>query len=86
MASVFSYYLPSLHSSSDLRDKLTQSFRANHGIYSSHYLPDSRPAVELIHLLIATFLVPLIPQFTSSPHGTAADDADMPMGKPRRFL
>jgi hypothetical protein len=54
MASVFSYYVASFHSSSDRDDHLTHSPRADHGFYSFHPILYSSLTVELIRLLIAT--------------------------------
>ena len=65
MASVFSHYATSLHCSSDRNDQLTQSPRASHGFHSPHYIPDSSLTVELIRLLIATIVNPLI---RNAPH------------------
>ncbi len=87
MASVFSYFRVSFHYSSDHDDRLIHSSRASHCFYPS--LPDDsrlqfddrtdppahRSGGE------TTFL-----QRTSPLHGTAANDADVSMKKPRRSL
>jgi len=65
MASVLSYYATSLHYSSDPNDQLIQSPRASHGFHSSHPIPYSSLTVELIRLLIATIVKPLI---RNAPH------------------
>ncbi|OAI46845.1 hypothetical protein AYO43_05550 [Nitrospira sp. SCGC AG-212-E16] len=84
MASVFSYYAASFHSTSDCNDQLTQSPRAIHCLHSPQHIPDSSSMVKLIRLLIATIVNPLI---RNAPlHGTAANDADVSTRKPRRFL
>ena len=60
MASVFFYSALSLRFPSDPNDQLTQSPRAEHGFHSSHHFPDSISTIELIRLLIATIVSPLI--------------------------
>lgn len=73
MASVFSYYVASFHSSSDPSDQLTQSPRAGHGFRSPHPIHDSSLADKLIRLLIATIVQPSI---RNAPH---------PFMEPRRM-
>ena len=60
MASVFSSYAASFHYSGDPHDQLTQSSRAEHGFHSSHRIPGSNWTIELIRLLIAMIVNPLI--------------------------
>ena len=60
MASVFSYYVPCFHYSSKWNDHLTHSPRAGHCFHSPYYIPNSSLTVELIRLLIATLVTPLI--------------------------
>ena len=68
MASVFSYYASCFHYSSDHDDQLTHSPRAGHCFHSPHHIPDSSLTVELIRLLIASIVKPLIriPHLTPS--------------------
>ena len=87
MASVFSFYVSCFHYSSDHDDHLTHSPRAGHCCHSPHHILDSSSTVELICLLIASIVRPLIrivPHLTL--RGTAANDADVSTRKPRRFL
>ena len=86
MASVFSYYVPCFHYSSDCNDHLTHSPRAGHCFHSPYHIPNSSLTVELIRLLIATIVTASYPQRISPLHGTAANDADVSTRKPRRFL
>ena len=51
MASVLSYFVSSLHYSSDPHDQLTQSSRASHGFNSPFSHPNSRLTVEPTRLL-----------------------------------
>ena len=60
MASVFSYYAAALHYSSNPHDQLTQSSRPHYSLHSPHPIPDSNWTIELIRLLIATIVNPLI--------------------------
>jgi len=84
MASVFSHYVASFHSTSDCNDQLTQSPRAIQCFHSLLHILDSSSMVKLIRLLIATIVNPLI---RNAPfHGTAANDADVSTKKSRRFL
>ena len=62
MASVFSYYVVSFHSSSDPSDQLTQSPRAGHNFASA---PDSSLTTKLTRLFIATTAKPCI---RNAPH------------------
>jgi hypothetical protein len=86
MASAFSYYVPFLHYSSDPHDQLTQSSRASHGFNSPFYHPNSRLTVEPIRLLKSMIVQSHIRHPSYPFMGTAAHNADVPMGKPRRFL
>ena len=83
-------YFPTLrlpfHYSSDPHDQLTQSSRASHGFNSPFYHPNSRLTVELTRLLTDMIVTVSYPQCISPLHGTATHNADVPMGKPRRFL
>ena len=65
MASVFSYYAPPRHDSSNPNDQLTQSPRADHGFHSPYHFPHSISTIELTRLLIATIANPLI---RNAPH------------------
>ena len=60
MASVFSYSAPPRHYSSNPNDQLTRSPRAHHGFHSPYHFPHSISTIELIRLLIATIVSPLI--------------------------
>jgi len=60
MASVFSYYAGCFYYSSNRDDQLTQSPRVSNCFHFPHHIPDSRLTVELIRLLIATIVPPLI--------------------------
>ncbi len=86
MASVFSYYVASFHSSSDRDDHLTQSPRADHSFHSLRHILDSNSTVEPICMRHRYDCEPSYPQRTSPLHGTAANDADVSTKKPRRFL
>ena len=83
MASVFSYYGASVHSSSDPSDQLTHSPHAGDSFAST---PDSSLTSKLTSLLIAaTRTLVSAMQRTSPLHGTAANGADRSMRKPRRL-
>ena len=84
MASVFSYSTASFDFPSDLEDHLTQSPRAIDYPHSPHYILDPSLTIQLIRMLIATIVNPLI---RNAPlHGTAANDADVSAKKSRRYL
>lgn len=85
MASVFSYYAACFHYSSDRNDQLTHSPRAGHCFHSPHPIrlqfDDRTDPPAHSHDCEASY-----PQRTSPLHGTAANDADWSMRKPRRLL
>ena len=86
MASVFSYYIASFLYPSDPHDQLNQPPRAGRYSRSFQHILNSGSTKALTSLLVATIVQSRLPQSISSPHGTAADDADVPMREPRRFL
>lgn len=58
MASVFSYYAASFHSSSDHNDQLTQSPCADHCSHSLRHIPNPSSTVELIRNAPHPFMEP----------------------------
>ena len=60
MASVFSYAAASFPYSSDPYDQLNQSPRSSHRFHSAYRIPGSNWTIELIYLLIAMIVNPLI--------------------------
>ena len=86
MASVFSYYVACLHSSGDRNGQLTQPPLANHGVHSPHPIPDSQFEGRTDPPAHSYDSAASYPQRTSPFHGTAANDADASMRKPRRLL
>ena len=60
MASVFSYATASFPYSSDPYDQLNQSPRSSHRFRHAHPIPGSNWTIELIRLLIAMIVNPLI--------------------------
>ena len=73
MASVFSHYVAYFHYSSDRDDHPIHSSCAGHWFHSPHHIPDSSLTFELIRLLIAMIVKPLI---RNAPH---------PFMEPRRM-
>ena len=60
MAWVFSYYAASFRYSSDPHDQLNQFPRPSHRVHSAYRIPDPSLTIELIRLLIAMIVNPLI--------------------------